>query len=172
MDQPIIKGVLIGVGLFLLVGVLTIGIIAYNIGQDSSKSSTQELTSITTDMQEQKYLIYDNMELSGSSVMNAIKKMENDGNGQKISILVQTGSAASYKDTWYYNTFSGGTPPNGVNIGFGNGGELQKGGTVETNLNNAYDVSAQQYINPTGQFRGYVYRDKNNAIRAVVFSQK
>lgn len=159
MDTPLVKGIVIGVALFLLVAVLTIAIFAFNIGQDASKSSTQELTTISTDMQEQKYLVYDNMELSGSSVSNTIKKLENDGKANKIGVHVKT--LQNPNGTWYYNTFSG---SNGS-------GSLSEGASGV--LANTYDIkNSNEYINPSGKFTGQVFRDKNNAIRAVIFTQK
>ena len=159
MDTPLVKGIVVGVALFLLVAVLTIVIFAFNIGQDASKASTQELNTITTDMNEQKYLVYDGMEMSGSQVMNSIKKLENDGKGNKIAVQVKTGANTS--GVWYYNTFTG---SNGS-------GTLTPGGG-EQNLTKAYDTNNQlNYINPSGKFVGKVLRDNNNTIRAIIFTQ-
>lgn len=159
MDTPLVKGIVIGVALFLLVAVLTIAIFAFNIGQDASKSSTQELNTITTDMNEQKYLVYENMELGGSSVTNTIKKMENDGAAGKIAVQVKTLTNTS--GTWYYNTFSGSNGSGSLSLG------------ANGDLKNTYDINnSNEYINPSGKFMGTVLRDKNNAIRAIVFTQK
>lgn len=159
MDTPLVKGIIIGVSLFLLVAVLTITLFAFNIGQDSSKSATQELNTVNTDMKEQKLLVYDNMEMSGSQVMNSIKKMENDGKGNKIGIQVKTG--ANTGGVWYYNTFTGGDGTGTLTAGNG-----------EKTLSKAYDTSNQtNYINPSGNFTGKILRDNNNTIRAVIFTQ-
>ena len=159
MEQPIVKAIVIGFTIFLLVGVLAYGIISYNVGQDANKSSNQELNTIVTDMNEQKYLMYDNMQYSGSSLINSIKKLENDGKANKIAIHVKTG--ANPTGIWYYNQFSG---ENGT-------GQLTSGGGEES-VSKAYDTNNQQhYINPSGTFIGKVLRDNNNSIRAIVFTQ-
>ena len=159
MDTPLVKGIVIGVSLFLLVAVLTIAIFAFNIGQDASKSSTQELSTISSDLNEQKYLVYDNMELQGSSVINSIKKLQTDGEAGKIGVQVKTLSNTG--GTWYYGTFSG-----------ANGSGTLAAGTATGQLANTYDINNAEYINPGGKFVGSVVRDSNNAIRAIVFEQK
>lgn len=153
MDQSLVKSIMVGAALFLTVAVLGIVVYAFNIGQDASKSGANKVNAITSDLNEQDYLLYDNLELSGSAVVNALKKLEADGKGEKIGVQVITGANAS--GTWYYGSFDG--------------DKLTK--TVD-DFSKVYTIGDNEYVNPSGKFKGSIKRDKNNMIRAIIFTQQ
>lgn len=160
MDQSLFKSIFMGVGLFFAVAVLGIFVYTFAIGQDASKSGSNKLNTMTADLNEQDYLLYENMDVSGSAVINALKKFESDGKDGKIGVLVKT--KGNPNGTWYYGTLTG--------------DELapitEHQNSKDSVYGNVYTTGNTEYVNPGGTFKGSIKRDKNNVIRAVVFDQK
>ena len=155
MDGAVGKLLGLGVTLFFLAGAFIYGLVAYNQGADASKESNQETSSTLAAMKENKYEMYDNMEMKGSQVVNTVKKFREDGEGGKIGVKIVTNTNKSGK--WYYNSF-----------------DAKALNPVTTNISELYDASGSNvaYVNPNGTFKGSIDRDANNTIRAIIFTQK
>ncbi|MFD5853172.1 MULTISPECIES: hypothetical protein [Bacillati] len=143
------KALLFGAGLFLTIALITLFVIIYSTASDASKAAQNEFTSLQTELSEQTYLVYDNTTVSGSQVINAIRKFE----GQDIGIKVATGKGNT---SWYIKNAS---DPNNLTAASGS----TSGATTETN---------PAYINPSGNFSAKVTRDGNKVIRAIEFTQE
>ena len=94
--------------------------------------------------------IYDGTEVSGSEVLNAIRRFSDDTCG----ILVNT-----KKDSTFYNY--------SFDITTGNIGTETK-----NDYKLAQNVESDKYINPTARFSGTVIRDVNGAITGLMFEQE
>lgn len=156
MKEPTVGAILLAASLFITLALIGIGVAVYSSSSDSAKTATTEFSNTTTEVKDQKYLIYDNTTVSGSQVVNAIRKFKNEGESGDIAIYVQTGKNPSGK--WYYNSFN---ETNGIIKG-----------SSTNNPDNINDSASSEYINPTGQFQASVHRDSNSVIRAIKFVQK
>lgn len=151
MTETTPKALIFGAGLFIALALIAIAVNVFSPATEAAKASTTDFSAATTELKDQKYLIYDNTTISGSQVVNAIRKFESEGKIGNISIKVITGTGST---TSYYNTFDGQT--------------ISAVGTKPTNVN---DSTHTEYINPSGMFKAEVKRDKNSVIRSVVFKQ-
>ncbi|WP_079524020.1 hypothetical protein [Solibacillus isronensis] len=136
-------------GIILAIVLVGISIMVFTPAADSAKSVTNDFTNNTTELQDQKYLMYDNTVVSGSQVINAIRKFK--GQEGEIGVEVTTGKSTK----WYLANFTG--------------DELTK---VDTDLLNATTNTHADYINPSGMFDAEIERDSNGVIRAIKFNQQ
>lgn len=155
MENPVVKAIILAVTIFMLGGVVAYSIWNYNTGTDATKAANKSIGNSITQMTEQTYAMYDNMEIKGSEVINAVKNFKEDGEAGKIGIKIATGENA--QGTWYYNSF--------------NSSKLTP---VSTDISKLYDSSSGNslFVNPNGTFKGTLQRDTNNTIRAIIFTQK
>ncbi len=142
-----------GAALFLVLAIIGIAVNVFSPATEAAKVATTDFSASTTELKDQKYLIYDNTTISGSQVVNALRKFKGEGDAKNIAIQVTTGKGTS---TWYYNSFAADSL-------------VTTGGADTTNVNNSTN---NEYINPSGMFKASVKRDKNSVIRALIFEQK
>ena len=96
-----------------------------------------------------KALMYDNVTVSGSEVVNAIKKLD----GEFVGINVITNNSNDFYG-YQFDISSG---------------EIMMKSTKS--YNQAISSSASNYINPYASFKGKVIRNGNNVITGVKFEQ-
>jgi len=149
------KALLFGAGLFLTIALITLFVIIYSTASDASKAAQNEFSGLQSELAEQTYLVYDNTKVSGSQVVNAIRKFQ----GQNIGILVQTGKDPKLDGagTWYINNASNIESLDSFSVG---------------KLEDIVKERESFYINPSGTFTAKVERDSNQVIRAIKFSQQ
>ena len=139
-------------GIILAIVLVGIAIMVFTPAADSAKSVTNDFTNNTTELQDQKYLMYDNTVVSGSQVINAIRKFK--GQEGEIGVEVTTGKSTN----WYLSTFNK---------------EADTIAPIEnTSLANATLNTHEDYINPSGMFDAVIERDKNGVIRGIKFKQQ
>ena len=158
MKESTSTALMFGAALFLALALVGIAVNVFSPATEAAKAATTDFSSATTELKDQKYLIYDNTTISGSQVTNAIRKFEAEGKAGNIAIHVKTGQNTN--GNWYYNDFSGGdalTNPD-------------KGQTLKPE--NINTTTHAEYINPSGMFYAEVKRDSNSVIRALIFTQK
>lgn len=143
-------------GIILAIVLVSIAIMVFTPAADSAKSVTKDFTANTTELQDQKYLVYDNTVVSGSQVINALRKFETQGKDQELAVKVATGKNAS--GVWYYSTFN-------------KASDTMTASTV-TSITKTTDVTSSDYVNPAGMFDAIIERDSNGVIRGIVFSQQ
>lgn len=146
-----VKFVLIGL---IVIATLTLVIIMFNSNMELGKRSIDKTNAMNSQMAESDVTIYDGTTVSGSDVINAIRKFQDD----YISIEVVTGLDRSGTKYIYSSTESSGVVTMGSEITF--------------NIQSALDKTNTKYINPTGRFVGSVYRDANGNIAKLKFEQK
>ncbi|MEK5071633.1 hypothetical protein [Sporosarcina sp. FSL K6-1508] len=142
-----------GASLFFVMAMITIGFLVFTPSTEAGKIASSEFSTVTSELKDQKFLIYDNATASGSSVVNALRNYKAAGEEGSIAVQVKTGKNPG--GTWYYNIFNSSTG-------------ITTGGGDTTNVNESTHV---EYINPSGNFKAKVERDKNSVIRALIFTQ-
>lgn len=154
------EGLKFGSGLFLSIAFITVAALVFYVALDGAKTAAQKFTGLNTELSQSEYIFYDNSKVSGSQVLNSIRKYA--GDNSEFGISVKTGKATA--SVWYGRTVntsaSPGSPEYGAIIGAGTG-----------NQNKATDETSVDYINPNGTFISQVIKDQNNVVRAIVFKQ-
>lgn len=110
---------------------------------------TGQINQLQAEFTDASKTMYDGTEVSGSEVLNVIRKFSDETMG----ILVQTN-----KNKTYYN----------YNFDVDKG-ELGK--ALDNSYKNAQDVASDKYINPTARFQGSIVKDVNGTIIGIVFAQ-
>lgn len=141
------RALMFGAGLFITIALITLTVIIYTTAADGSKAAQKEFSGLQTELSEQTFLVYDNADVSGSQVLNAIRKFGDE----EIGIKVTTGKGT----TWY--NYNASTPDSLVTA---------SGSTTNTTVE-----SSSEYINPSGKFNAKIVRDSNKVIRGIEFTQ-
>lgn len=155
------RAMVMAAGIFLSVLLISLAVVMFSSAQDMAKQAQSGFTTIQSEIAYKEYSIYDGTTVTGSQVINAIRKFQYV---EPFAIQVRTiGNTSGY---WYlYNaTLSGNT----VNIG-----SKKTNKTVGQDLqDNAFDPKSNNYINPTAKFTSTIYTDVNQVVRAIVFKQQ
>jgi len=153
-----LKAIIIGAGVVITMAVVSIGFILMRSGQNTAMNTISRLERLNTELSESQYTIYDGMEVSGSEVVNTIRRFKDEYVG--IKVLTNKNKASDGK--WYIHS---------VTLINNNRGEIDPGGTVG-NISELMNEESNEYVNPNGIFTGTVIRDENGRIVALVFTQK
>lgn len=145
-------------GILLTIAFIGFVVMLYALANDTGRASTNDWTSITSELNDHKFLNYDNTPTTGSQVVNAMRKFQGEADAGNIALQIKTG--ANKSGTWYHNSFGGANGQGNITIG---------GGVKETkNINDSTNI---EYVNPTGRFKSQIFRDTNSVVRAIVFEQ-
>ena len=100
MDN-ILKIVLLGAAVLLTIGVIAVGIVLYNSGQQVVSKSEQDLAGISNALSQTKFESYNNTLVTGSQAIGAIRFYADEGT---LNIIVTTlgGTAQTYTTTNKY----------------------------------------------------------------------
>lgn len=154
MNENILGFIKWAAGIVITLAIISIAFIVFNMAKDGTMEGVNKIGAMNAQIAESDITIYNNQEISGSEVVNVIRKFEES----YLAILVQTGKNTS--GTWYgYNA----TISSEV---------ATMGSSTSSSIENAVDETNNQYINPNGRFKGKVYRDVNGTAIAIVFNQK
>jgi hypothetical protein len=153
MKESTSTALMFGAALFLALALIGISVNVFSPATEAAKAATTDFSSATTELKDQKYLIYDNTTISGAQVVNALRKFQAEGESGNIAINVKTGKKTA--GTWYFNNFT-------------TAGGISSGGITPDKVNTSTDP---EYVNPSGMFKATVERDSNNVIRAILFVQ-
>lgn len=109
MDN-ILKIVLLGAAVLLTIGVIAVGIVLYNSGQQVVSKSEQDMAGMANALSQTKFQSYDNTVVTGSQAIGAIRLYGDQGT---LNIVVTTlgGTAQTYNTTNKYTI----TDPTNVN---------------------------------------------------------
>ena len=111
--------------------------------------TTTQINKLNSEFVESDKVIYDGATVSGSEVINVIKKFKNE----KLGILVKTNKSKTY----YGYSFDE------------NDGDII--GQVNSKNVDPTDSDSVNYVNPYVNFVGRIIRDKNEVITGIVFEQ-
>ncbi|MEK4488002.1 hypothetical protein MHH81_21060 [Psychrobacillus sp. FSL H8-0484] len=149
MSKSLVLALEIGAAILLILAIIGIAVGLFNPATEASKTATTEFSTTTTELKDQKYLQYDGTSVSGSTVVNALRKFEQDGKAKNIGIKVSTNKSTN----WYYNQFAG---------------DVLSSAADPSNVS---ETTSTNYVNPSGIFNASIVRDTNLVIRAIVFEQ-
>ncbi|MDQ0271216.1 hypothetical protein [Cytobacillus purgationiresistens] len=142
------KAIIFGASILLTIGLISLFLLTYSPAASASKEASNEFAGLQTELSEQSFLVYDHSKVSGSQVINAIRKFE----GKEIGIKVETGKSDT---SWYNYSFT-----------------EDFLGKATGNSENIINETSPAYINPSGNFNAKVVRDSNRVIRAIEFIQE
>lgn len=144
-----LKGLTLAAGIIITCIIISLGFYVAREARDTASNGTGQINKLQAEFADTSKTMYDGTEVSGSEVLNVIRKYSDETFG----ILVHTNKQSTY----YHYEFDVST------------GELKK--NVNNSYKNAQDVTSSSYINPTGRFEGSVVKDANGTIVGLVFTQ-
>ena len=144
-----LKGLMLAAGIIITCVVVSLGFIIAREAKDTASGGVDQINMLNAEFAEGDKTLYDGVTVSGSEVLNVIKKYQ----GQNFGILVKTNKIETYYGVEFNETT--GAISN------------QTGKTYA----DALDPTNDLYINPYGSFKGKVVRDANNVIVGIVFIQ-
>ncbi len=145
-----LKGLMLAAGTIITCLVVSLGFFISREAQDTATNGVNQIGSLNSEFAAGDKTIYDGAVVSGSEVLNVIRKYADDN----IGIYVKTG-----KSTTYYNS----------EFDLNNGNYLADN---DNTYNMALDSAKDTYINPYGNFKGRVVKDGNNVITGIEFLQQ
>lgn len=144
-----LKGLILAAGIIITCIIISLGFYVAREARDTASNGTGQINKLQAEFADTSKTMYDGTEVSGSEVLNVIRKYSEDAFG----ILVHTNKQSTYYH-YQFNVTSG---------------ELEK--SVNNSYKNAQDVSNKSYINPNGRFEGSVVKDANGTITGLIFTQ-
>ncbi|MEX3624890.1 hypothetical protein [Viridibacillus arvi] len=154
MSSAATKALYLGAALFLAIALITIVVNIYSSSTEAAKAAPSSFSQLSTELKDQQFSAYDNTTVSGSQVINSIRRFSTEGNAGNMGLKITTGQNVS---TWYYNTVST------------DGNSVTKSSADNTEVTNSVST---QYVNPSGTFSAKIIRDSNQVIRAITFTQQ
>lgn len=154
------KALVMAAGIFLAIALITIAVVLFISAQEATKSAQNNFSNIQTELSQTAFTVYDNTVVSGSQVINALRKFSDK---DQFGIQIRTGKNSS--GSWYGKTINTTAAV----------GSVDYGAVIETkadgSLKNAINEADKEYVNPSGKFQSQIIMDKSNVIRAIVFVQ-
>ncbi|MHA0855271.1 ABC transporter permease [Paenibacillus sp. CMAA1364] len=151
----------VSAGIFLTIALITIVVVLFISAQEATKTAQSSFADIQTEMSQASFTVYDNTTVSGSQVLNALRKFKDK---EQFGVEVRTGKNTT--GSWYFERI------NTLN----NPGESDYGSVMNTGatgqITRASNESENDYVNPSGKFEAQVVKDNSNVIRAITFKQK
>jgi hypothetical protein len=156
------KALVMAAGIFLAIALITIAVIMFISAQEATKTAQGNFSNLQTELSSTVFAGYDETVVSGSQVINAIRKFRQE---QQFGIMVYTGRNPSGQ--WYINQVEI-DDQNTIGTVLGSA----SGDLDPTGFNSATNESSDNYINPAGRFHSRLVYDKSNNVRAIVFTQE
>ena len=145
-----LKGLTLAAGIIITCIIISLGFYIAREARDTASAGTGQINELEAEFTDAAKTIYDGTEVSGSEVLNVIRRFSDEA----LGILVSTN-----KDRTYYNyDFNEET------------GDI--GQQTSNDYKKAQDISSTKYINPTARFMGSIVRDVNGAITGLKFEQE
>lgn len=145
-----LKGLMLAAGIIITCIIISLGFYIAREASDTASSGTGQINELQAEFADMSMTMYENTEVSGSEVINVIRKFSNE----MIGVRVQTKKNTSY----YIYQFSDAD------------GSLKNASALD--YKSAQDATSANYINPTGRFLGAVVRDANGTITGLSFVQQ
>jgi len=149
-----LKAIIIGAGVVITMIVVSIGFLLMRSGQSTAQNAINRLDQISSEMSESEYTMYDGMEVSGSEVVNVLRKFKDEYIGIQVETKKNGGK-------WYIH-----------NVTLSSGNEAEIVSTSTNSISDTMDEKSDDYVNPNSVFTGSIARDENGRIAALIFKQK
>lgn len=154
------KALVMAAGIFLAIALITLAVVLFISAQDSTKAAQSNFSNIQTELSQTAFTVYDNTTLSGSQVVNALRKFSDQ---DQFGIQIVTGKNPAGQ--WYGKAINTGVPIDSVTYG-------SVIGVAPGQMSHAVDESNINYVNPSGKFRAQLVHDSSNVIRGIMFHQQ
>lgn len=145
-----LKGLILAAGTVITCIIISLGFYIAREAKDTAASGAGQINKLNAEFAENEKTLYDGTEVSGSEVLNVIRRFQNDVCG----IYVTTNKCS----TFYGYSF-----------------DPVSGDLIEQ-MENTYKLARaeenKEYINPSARFLGTVIRDINNTITGIEFTQQ
>lgn len=151
-----LKGLILGATTVIACILVGLGFFIAREARDTTSKAAGQISKLNAEFSESDKIMYDNIPVSGSEVVNVINKFKNDDMG----IIVNTKKT---KNTMYNRVLTS-TTTEGIAV-------YTLGSSATTKVKDAQDINNTLYINPNGQFQGEVLRDGNNVVVGIEFTQ-
>ena len=145
-----LKGLMMAAWIIITCIIISLGFYIAREASDTASSGTGQINELQAEFADTSKMMYENTEVSGSEVINVIRKFGDE----MLGVKVQTKKNTSYY-IYQFNDADGSLK--------GSSALDYKSAQVATNSN---------YINPTGRFLGAVVRDANGTITGLSFVQQ
>lgn len=145
-----LKGLMLAAGIIITCIIISLGFYIAREASDTASSGTGQINELQAEFADTSKTMYENTEVSGSEVINVIRKFSDE----TIGVKVQTKKNTSY----YIYQFNDAD------------GSLKSASSLD--YKTAQNVASANYINPTGRFLGAVVRDANGTITGLSFVQQ
>ncbi len=145
-----LKGLMLAAGIIITCIIISLGFYIAREASDTAGAGTGQINELQAQFGDTSKIMYDNTRVSGSEVINVIRKFADDTMGIKVVTKKNT--------TYYIYNFSD------------SDGNLGKASNAD--YKSAQSATNENYINPTGRFLGTVVRDANGTITGIIFTQE
>lgn len=145
-----LKGLILAAGTIITCIVIGLGFYIAREARDTASSGAGQINKLNAEFSDTSKTLYEGTEVSGSEVLNVIRKFQDEA----VGIMVKTNKTTSY----YIYEFNDTT------------GELKEKSAQD--YKTAQNELSSSYINPNGRFEGGVVRDSNGTITGLTFTQK
>ncbi|MCI7130856.1 MAG: hypothetical protein MSA09_09990 [Lachnospiraceae bacterium] len=145
-----LKGLMLAAGIIITCIIISLGFYIAREASDTASSGTGQINELQAEFSDTSKTMYENTEVSGSEVINVIRKFSDE----MIGVKVQTKKNTSYYIYQFNDT----------------DGSLKNASSLD--YKSAQNVTSSNYINPTGRFLGTVVRDANGTITGLSFVQQ
>lgn len=160
------RALLFAAGLFLTIALIVMFVVMFVSAQDASKTAQNSFSDIQTELSATQFTIYDNTNVSGSQVVNALRKFYMK---DQFGVIVVTGKDKNKnnKEGTLY------TSENNYKEGFLNSLPTDhKYSSYKKSITDVTNESSDAYVNPSGKFKANIIYDDNNVVRLIKFEQK
>jgi hypothetical protein len=145
-----LKGLMLAAGIIITCIIISLGFYIAREASDTASSGTGQINELQAEFSDMSKTMYDNTEVSGSEVINVIRKFSDEMLGVKVQTMKNT--------SYYIYQFNDGD------------GSLKSASSLD--YKSAQSVTSSNYINPTARFLGSVVRDANGTITGLTFVQQ
>ena len=145
-----LKGLMLAAGIIITCIIISLGFYIAREASDTASSGTGQINELQAEFADTSKTMYENTEVSGSEVINVIRKFSDE----MIGVKVQTKKNTSYYIYQFNDT----------------DGSLKNASTLE--YKSAQNATSANYMNPTGRVLGAVIRDANGTITGLSFVQQ
>lgn len=152
MNENILSFIKWAAGIVITLAIISIVIIIFTTSRGAVSEGVGRLSEFQTSISESELTQYDMVEVSGAEVVYLLKDVKDD----YLAVQVETGNGST---TWYGYSCTLGDP-------------ATMGSAASGSIIDANDETNAAFINKSGKFLGAIYRDANEVIVAVTFTQQ
>ena len=145
-------------GVALAIALITLAVVMFVSAQETTKTAQSQFTDIQQELANTPYTIYEGTMVSGSQVVNALRKFTG---APQFGIRIDTRKGGS---SWYFAVLDLSSKTSSTY------------GTVQSPASSSFaattDPADPHYVNPAGTFAAQVIRDNSGVVHGLVFTQK